>query len=76
MNRSLRELIEDYKTDPTVWEVVQTQSVPSTNRRNQGGTSVQELLRHKVTGEELVRHTLLKPDGSLFSPAHLRPQWK
>ncbi len=76
MTRTFRELVEDFESDPTQWEVVHTQTTPSTNVRNRGGTSVQELLRHKKTGEELVRHTLLKPDGTGFSPAHLRPYWK
>src|SRR6266508_1625196 len=76
MNRTLRALIEDYEREPNHWEIVQTQSAPSTSRRNRGGASVQELLRHRLTGEEMVRHTLRKSDGSLFSPAHYRPQWK
>lgn len=76
MSRPLRELIADYEADPTQWVVVRTQSDPSTNIRNKGGTSVQELLRHRHTGEEMVRHTLLQPDGSPFGAPHFRPQWK
>jgi len=76
MTRPLRELIRDYETDPTPWEVVRREVVPSTARRNRGGSSVQELLRHKVTGEEMVRHTLLKPDGTVFDDAHFRRAWK
>ena len=30
----------------------------------------------QVTGEEMVRHTLRKADGSIFAPAHFRPNWK
>jgi hypothetical protein len=45
----------------------------STNLRNKGGSSVQELLRHKTTEEEMVRHTVLKPDGSIFRAPHFRP---
>jgi hypothetical protein len=44
--------------------------------RNKGGTSLQELLRNEETGEEIVRHTLLKPDGSIFEAPHFRPFWK
>jgi hypothetical protein len=76
MARPFRELLDDYAADPSQWEVVKTETVPSTNLRNRGGTSVQELLRHKGTGEELVRHTLLKPDGTVFDPPHFRPDWK
>jgi hypothetical protein len=76
MSRSLPELIKDYEADPTQWEVIRTEAVPSTNRRNQGGTSIQELLRHRVTGEEMVRHTLLKPDGRAFRPTHFRLGWR
>jgi hypothetical protein len=76
MSRPFPDLVKDYQTDPTQWEVVQTETVPSTNKRNRGGSSVQELLRHKTTGEELVRHTLLKPDGTLFAAPHFRPSWK
>jgi hypothetical protein len=63
MNRPIRELIKDYASDPGNWEVVKSEATPSTARRNRGGVSLQELLRHRVTGEEIVRHTLLKPDG-------------
>ncbi len=75
MPRSLPERIRDYETDPMQWEMVRTETLPSTNRRNRGGSSVQELLRHKTTGEELVRHTLLKPDGTWFTAPHFRPNW-
>jgi hypothetical protein len=76
MSRPLSELILDYDADPTHWDVVRTDMTASTNRRNRGGSSIQELLRHKMTGEEMVRHTLRKADGSLFAPSHFRPQWK
>ena len=76
MSRSLRELIENYKADPAQWEVINREVLPSTARRNRGGSSIQELLRHKATGEEMVRHTLLRPDGTLFADPHFRPDWK
>ncbi len=76
MSRPLPELIKDYEADPTQWEVIQTETTPSTNRRNKGGTSVQELLRHRVTGEEIVRHSLLRPDGQAFRLPHFRLGWK
>jgi hypothetical protein len=76
MGRPFPELLKDYQADPGQWEVVRTESAPSTNRRNRGGLSVQELLRHKATGEEIVRHTLLKPDGTVFAAPHFRPDWK
>jgi hypothetical protein len=76
MSRPFKELIDDFSTDPSQWEVIKTDKVPSTNRRNISGWSVQELLRHKKTGEEIVRHTLVKPDGSLFAAPHFRPNWK
>jgi hypothetical protein len=37
---------------------------------------VQELLRNTDTGEEIVRRTLLNPDGTLFEAPHFRPFWK
>jgi hypothetical protein len=76
MPRSFRELLDDYLADPSRWEVVQSDVTPSRNQRNRGGTSIQELLRNKMTGEEMVRHTLRWPDGSLFTPPHFRPFWK
>ncbi len=76
MARPLRELLDDYNADPSQWGVVKVESVPSTNTKNRGGTSVQELIRHRATGEELVRHTVLKPDGTVFDPPHFRQTWK
>jgi hypothetical protein len=76
MARPLPDLILDYEADPTRWEIVRTESLPSTNMRNRGGTSVQELFRHRITGEEMVRHTLLRPDGTPFASPHFRPNWK
>ncbi len=73
MTRPFPELVKDYEADPSQWEVVQTDTEASTNVRNKGGSSVQELLRHKITGDEIYRHTLLRPDGRLFRPPHLRP---
>jgi len=76
MSRPLAELIRDYEKDPTQWEVIRTEVVSSTNMRNRGGSSVQELLRHGATGEEMVRHSLQRPDGSAFQQPHFRPHWK
>jgi len=76
MSRPLEELTRDYDADSTQWEVIRTAVLPSTNRRNRGGSSVQESLRHRITGEEMVRHTLLRPDGRVFRPAHFRLAWK
>jgi hypothetical protein len=76
MSRPFRELVKDYESEPDRWEIVATETKPSTNRRNRGGTRVQELLRHKETGEEMVRHRVLKPDGTPFAEPHVRPMWK
>ena len=76
MSRPIPELIKDYAADPTQWEVVRIETTLSTNRRNRGGQSVQELLRHKVTGEEMVRHTLLRPSGKILGKPHFRLNWK
>ena len=53
MGRPFAELLRDLEEHPELWEVVRVDTVPSVNRRNRGGTSVQELMRHKTTGEEL-----------------------
>jgi hypothetical protein len=74
--RPFRELVKDANSNPSRWRLVRREEVPSTNLRNKGGTSVQELLRCDGTGEEIVRHTLLKPDGSFLEPPHFRPIWK
>ncbi len=74
--RSFRDLMEDYRTNPSKWQVIRTEMAPSLNIRNKGGSSVQELLEHVETGERLVRHTLLKADGALFELPHFRPYWK
>ena len=76
MSRPLADLIKDFEADPTQWEIVKIEVAPSTSWRNRGGSSVQELLRHKVTCEEVVRHTLLRPDGSVFADSHFRRDWK
>ncbi len=76
MSRPFPELVKDYEADPSAWEVVETLNTPSLNKRNRGGLSVQERLRHRRTGEEVIRHTLLKPSGAVFAPPHLRPVWK
>lgn len=75
MGKPFRELIKDVERDSASWEVVKVQVDSSTNRSNKGGTSLQELLRHKTTGEELVRHTLIRPDGRLFAKPHFRRHW-
>jgi hypothetical protein len=69
-------LIDDYNNDPSQWEVVRTEVGASTNRGNQGGSSVQELLRHKMTGEEMVRHAIFRANGKVFRPPHFREAWK
>jgi hypothetical protein len=76
MARSIGELIKDFENDPTQWQVIRTDVVPSTNIRNKGGSSVQELLKHKATGEEMIRHTVIRPDGTIFGGPHFRPNWK
>jgi hypothetical protein len=76
MTRPIGDLIRDFENDPTQWQVIRTDVIPSTNIRNKGGSSVQELLKHKGTGEEMIRHTLLKPDGAVFGGPHFRPNWK
>ena len=76
MSRPFRDRLRDVESNPSRWEVVQREEAPSTNSRNKGGTSVQELLRNAETGEEIVRHTLYGPDGSVFEPPHFRPFWK
>jgi RHS repeat-associated protein len=74
--RPFRELIKDITGNPSKWKVVEKETVPSTNIRNKAGSSVQELLRNEETGEGIVRHTLFKPDGTVFEPPHFRPMWK
>jgi hypothetical protein len=74
--RSFRDLLKDFEKDGSNWEVVKSEEVPSINARNKGGTSLQELFRNKETGEEMTRHTLHNPDGSVFEPPHFRPTWK
>jgi hypothetical protein len=76
MSRPFSDRLRDVEANPWRWEVVQREEVPSTNSRNRDGLSVQELLRHTGTGEEIVRHTLLAPDGTVFEPPHYRPFWK
>ncbi|MCH7725751.1 MAG: hypothetical protein IH991_04615, partial [Planctomycetes bacterium] len=74
--RPFRELIRDAIDNPSSWRVVRTERVPSTNLRNRGGTSQQELLRNVETGEEITRHTLFRPDGTIFELPHFRPFWR
>jgi hypothetical protein len=76
MTRPLPELVEDYRANPEDWELIRRGVVPSTRRRNRGGTSVQELFRHRTTGESVVRHTLVRPNGRLFGAPHFRDAWK
>ena len=74
MSRPFKELLDDFQQDPTPWEVVQSDVQPSTNTRNRGGSSIEDLLRHMTTGEEMVRHTVLKPNGTIFRAPHFRPK--
>ncbi|MGH7134663.1 MAG: hypothetical protein ACREHD_02925 [Pirellulales bacterium] len=74
--RPFRELVGDYAAESARWNVIKTQSKPSTNARNKGGTSVQEVLENVDTGETMARHTLLWADGRIFQPPHFRPYWK
>lgn len=76
MDRPLQDTVKDFEDNPTEWELIRTESVPSTRRRNRGGTSVQEQFRHRATGEEIVRHTLLRPSGMTFGRTHFRRDWK
>ena len=73
--RPFRTLIQDAQARPGNWRVVRTETVPSTNLRNRGGTSMQELLRNIETGEEIVRHTLFRADGRVFEAPHFREYW-
>jgi len=74
--RPFKELLENVESNPLKWKIVKTEVLPSTNIRNKGGTSVQELLENEETGETIVRHTLNKADGSVFEESHYRPFWK
>jgi hypothetical protein len=74
--RPFGELVDDYAANPLRWRVIRTERKPSTNARNRGGISVQEVLENVDSGETLVRHTLLTADGSIFQPTHFRPYWK
>ncbi len=76
MSRSFADLLKDYEADPGQWEVIRTEVEPSTNLRNPGGTSIQEMFRHETTGEEMVRHTVRRADGRVFRAPHFRPFWK
>ncbi len=64
--------LSDATANPSRWKVVRSISEASTSIRNRGGRSLQEILRNSETGETIIRHTLLKPDGSIFDPAHFR----
>jgi hypothetical protein len=64
--------LKDATANPSRWKVVRSISEASTNLRNKGGRSLQEILRNEETGETIIRHTLLKPDGTIFEPAHFR----
>lgn len=74
MDRPFRELLEDYAGNPAQWEVVQTNIEPSTNLGNKGGSSITEILRHRSTGEEMERHTVMRPNGQIYRDPHLRPK--
>lgn len=65
-------LISTYQKAPFEWTAVASQRVPSTNVRNKGGWSLVELLEDSE-GHWLERHTLLRSDGSVFEPPHVRP---
>jgi hypothetical protein len=72
---SIGQKIKEFGSNPSKWEVVKTETVPSTRLGNAGGTSMQELLRNSDTGEELVRHTLFRANGSEIGSAHFRNYW-
>ncbi|MFT3788421.1 MAG: hypothetical protein QM770_20000 [Tepidisphaeraceae bacterium] len=68
--------IKEFAICPGRWKLVRAKSEASTNIRNKDGTNYQELFRNEETGEELVRQTIFKADGSVFAPAHFRDEWK
>jgi hypothetical protein len=74
--RPFSEILNDFEATPSKWNLIKKETVPSTNVRNRGGSSVQELFENQETGEQIVRHTLLKPNGTIFEPPHCRPGWK
>jgi hypothetical protein len=66
-------------TVPTVQQIQQycipvgePVDVPSTNKRNKGGRSVEQLYICP-DGSYWTIETLLKPNGGVFSPPHIRP---
>jgi hypothetical protein len=75
-SRTINEIIKDAINNSSKWRVIRSEKIPSNNMRNKGGTSLQELLQNNETGEEIVRHTIFKPDGTIFEKPHFRPFWK
>jgi len=76
VSRSVGELIKDFRANPSMWEKVRSEVEASINGANKGGTSLQEMFRHKGTAEELIQHTLFGRDGSIFEKMHFRGYWK
>lgn len=71
--RPFAERLKDVTANPSKWKVLRSVSEASSNIRNKGGRSLQELLRNEETGETIVRHTLFRANGSIFEPSHFRP---
>src|SRR5665213_2985446 len=65
-------------TVPTVQQIQQYCTevsrvvVPSTNKRNKGGTSV-EVYYICPDGSSWTIQTIFKPNGDIFDPTHIRP---
>ena len=74
--RPFAERVADISANSSRWQVVRSASEVSSNIRNRGGSSLQEILRNTETGETLVRHTIFKANGSIFEAPHFRPFWK
>ena len=73
---NFKNLIDDYNNNPGNWEMTKESVEESTNIRNKGGQSIEQEFTNKLTGEKIYKHTLTKPDGSIFEPAHFRPYSK
>lgn len=71
--RDFKEKLKDIQEHPEDWEKTRSDETDSTSKDNKGGKSLEEEYTNKNTGEKIWKHTLKKPDGSLYETPHFRP---
>jgi hypothetical protein len=76
VGRSFQEKFEDQLANPESWEVISVHTEKAGRKgARRHGLSTQTVYRHRVTGEFLVRHTVIDDHGRIVDD-HFRPHYR